>query len=250
MEVLKHGTRKNKISKYNKPNEDYYLFDSNQGIAIVADGVSRSLVNGTYPNPSPAAEVVKIICSNVVKGLFRNPSLSLKEAVLQANNALAILNSKIDYFKPGATLIVCRKIDVSSYEYCYIGDPLMGLLDGEDFNNLLYPQTKPLYETIKTGTRLSEREIRGGICNNIQHPLGYGVLDGSKECIDFITEGTVTLEPKDSLFLMSDGFELLTNKQHTKHLSLATFNKLANEMEKLESKNKIRSDDKTLIHIK
>ena len=53
------ATKKN-TKEFDKPNEDYFLVDRNNGIFIILDGVTRDKIDGIYPDPSPACEVSKI----------------------------------------------------------------------------------------------------------------------------------------------------------------------------------------------
>jgi hypothetical protein len=51
--VDRSGTTRNNLD-YAKPNEDYLIVDDKNKVHIICDGVTRNLIDGSYPEPSPS----------------------------------------------------------------------------------------------------------------------------------------------------------------------------------------------------
>ena len=84
------ATKKN-TKEFDKPNEDYFLVDRNNGIFIILDGVTRDKIDGIYPDPSPACEVSKIYPVRTVEQI-----ISINLCTLKITN---VLFSFISLFK-------------------------------------------------------------------------------------------------------------------------------------------------------
>ena len=64
-------TQKNTIWK-DKPNEDYILIDEIKKIYIILDGVTRDMIKGRYPNPSPSEKVTHLISNSIYEYIKNN----------------------------------------------------------------------------------------------------------------------------------------------------------------------------------
>lgn len=168
---------------FNKPNEDYYLCDEENGIYIVVDGVSRDKINGKYPIPSESAIISKLvvksiqsfICSN--KSKYSNYCEMLYDAVMKGNEDVYSYN--LTYkgdFLPGTVGIVTL-IDNGKLYYAYIGDCYRIIVSNFTKKIFTECQTKKISEHKK---EFSTKAIRNEICNNINHPYSYGTLNGSE----------------------------------------------------------------------
>lgn len=202
------GTRRN--THYDdKPNEDFYVADEGRGIVILLDGVTRDRVNGAYPAPSPARVVSELFAAAAMKALCANEeepnqALRLKLAAQAGNTAVAKANECFDDpFLPG-TVGVMAIFKGDCLHYAYIGDSNCIVLSGGNAEYFTVPQTAEVHRRSKEFTAL---EIRTKICNNAEHPCGYGVWNGQKESESFLRTGTVKLKAGDKVLICSDGID-------------------------------------------
>lgn len=174
------ATKKN-TKEFDKPNEDYFLVDRNNGIFIILDGVTRDKIDGIYPDPSPACEVSKIFIDKAYNYIMNVSSKEsdylkiIKNAFVEGNKEIEKFNhSYLGSFLPGTVGIIAIIKDNKLF-YGYIGDCIGILLNKQMKKEFTMCQTKLIHEHIKEFTAY---EIRHNICNNIRHPYSYGVLDG------------------------------------------------------------------------
>ena len=89
---------------YHHPQEDYLLTSENPPVFVVSDGVTLNFkklieVNSKYPNPSPAGEVAKIFCEEVIKSAKgKYKSFSQENAIevfKEANSKVGEYNQKV-----------------------------------------------------------------------------------------------------------------------------------------------------------
>ena len=57
---------------YYKPNEDYLIVDNRNRIYIICDGVTRNLIVGRYPDPSPSYLAAKAFAESVHRNMLLN----------------------------------------------------------------------------------------------------------------------------------------------------------------------------------
>ncbi len=203
-------TIKNNKIPTDKPNEDCFRCDDASGIYIVMDGVTRDRVNGIYPNPSPAREVTELVTEALYAELLRQKEesqLHLRDAMMYANEAAEHYNQDHPEaaadFAAGCVGVVCV-IDGNTLRYAYIGDSIGTILSNDSLFTFTENQTA---EVTKHKKEFTAREIRNVICNNKNHPCGYGVLNGLPGAEDFIRTGTIQLTEDACILLSSDGCE-------------------------------------------
>lgn len=239
-------TKKN-TQNFNKPNEDYYLCDKQNGIYIVVDGVSRDKINGIYPVPSESEIVSKLVVKTIQKFICLNKSkysnycTMLYDAVVKGNEEIYSYN--LTYkgdFLPGTVGIVAL-IDNEKFYYAYIGD-CYGIVVSNLMKKVFTEcQTKKINEHKKEFTA---KEIRNDICNNIHHPYSYGTLNGSKGAKDFIKTGFMNLVDNIRIFLFTDGLA-----PYILRLSIEELMNLS--VDEIITKSIVgdKEDDKTIIAI-
>lgn len=227
----------------NKPNEDYYLSDDEKGIYILVDGVSRDKVDGIYPNPSPSFLVSKIFVESVYKFLLNNFDENifslLYEAIKKGNDEIKNYNDKVKWendFWPGTVGIIVI-VKNSKLFYAYIGD-CYGLILNSDKHMFSKCQTENIAKHKK---EFNAFEIRNNICNNVNHPYSYGVLNGDIRAMKFVNYGEIDICESDKILLCSDGFSDTIKKFSGEELYKM-------EIEQLVTSSKC-SDDKTMILI-
>ena len=96
--VARSETRRNNQSYY-KPNEDYLIVNDRNRIYIICDGVTRNLIDGRYPDPSPSYSAAKTFAESVHRNILLNlysgnPFQNLTSAVMYGNYGIAQLNSE------------------------------------------------------------------------------------------------------------------------------------------------------------
>lgn len=249
MNVISIGiTQKNQRGN-DKPNEDFYLMDDKNGIYIIVDGVSRDRENGVYPNPSPAAEVSQLFVQKAYDYLKNHikEEENIEELIFRAmavgNDEIALYNQRqkwADDFYPGTVgIIACLKRE--HFYYGYIGDCYGVYLNlNRRYTNVF---TKCQTEKIALHKKeFTSYEIRNVICNNMEHPYSYGVLNGNKAALDFVEIAMFPIYNNDRILLCTDGVAdalkgLLSRKIYG--ISLEDILRISKE-----------TDDKTIISIK
>ena len=248
MKYLVDIATKRNTKAFNKPNEDCAFADGDNCIFIIMDGVSRDKINGVYPNPSPAFEVSKLFIEtgyNYIKYALEERCDYLqivKEAFKVGNNAIyEFNNSYVGNFLPGTVGIIAIIGDKNLY-YGYIGDCLGILVKEQMAVEFTTCQTKYIHEHIKEFT---SEQIRNEICNNVNHPYSYGVLDGREGAMDFIITGELSLDKCSRILLLTDGVEEIVKQMSVEELLNTTAKELLNKKVHIKS-----SDDKTIIIVR
>lgn len=236
-----------------KPLEDYVLVDKESKIFIILDGVSRDKVNGIFPNPSPSLEVSQIFAEEVLRFLERLDLLNdvkhwLKQAVLEGNKKIEEYNNRKSWaFLPGTVGIISVIRDSKLY-YVFVGDCSGRILHKGKTKLFTYPQTELIK---KHGGEFSADEIRNMICNNKNHPYGYGVFTGKLGVIDFLEFGEEPLHKGDLIVLATDGLDELFNREGFQITYPISAKGLITRAEELEKDQKmLKSDDKAVIAIR
>ena len=246
-----HITVKNNKT-YNKPNEDYFLVDDSNKIFMVVDGVSRDLVKGVYPKPSPAHEAAKLLTEETysyllcnIPSLRVNPLSTLKNSIIKGNNALQAYNKTLNNSFLAGVVGIFAFLHNQKLYYAYIGDSI-GILIRD---NKILSFTEQQTELIRVHkAKYTKEQIRNDICNNESHPYCYGVLNGQESAINILKTGSIELLPNDIIILATDGFESIINNTFLPQLKTFSLKQLVKIVEDLELKNNF-TDDKTVIKI-
>lgn len=241
------ATKRNTKSFY-KPNEDDTFVDSENGIFILLDGVSRDKINGIYPNPSPSYEVSEIFAKKVYSYMRKRISLEddylkiIKDAFKEGNSEIKKYNQLYkDEFLPGTVGIIAI-IKRNQLFYGYIGDCIGILANRTIKKEFTKCQTKLVHEHKKEFTA---NQIRQDICNNVQHPYAYGVLDGREGALNFVVTGQINLDKYQKMILLTDGLEEVAKKIPLEELISS------NAGELISSKLcETSTDDKTVIIVR
>lgn len=239
-------TIKNTVSPL-KPNEDAFYVDDEKKIYIIADGVSRDLIDGYYPNPSPSKEVADIFveeASRYVKHaitVMPNYRQAVYDAFAYANHKIKRYNSEYTSFFPGTVGVITLLINDTIY-YGYIGDCTGILLNDRQKKQFTHCQTKQIYIH---RNEFSKSTIRSQICNNPSHPYSYGVIDGRDAAMEFVVTGEFPISEYSGMILHSDGATEKVNALSASELLSMTANCVLNVPTIDNNK-----DDKSLILVK
>lgn len=192
-----------------KPNEDVIINDDSRGIYILLDGVSVDRVKGKYPDPSPALIASRLFSENVYKYLINSGNktdcnLLIEGAIKFANKKLALLNMQYKFPFNAGTVGIIAIINNNYLYYSYIGD-CFGRIVSDTGTKVFTEEQTYLVKIHKK--ELKTNEIRFSICNNMHHPYGYGVFDGSQGALDFVRSGKLHIKENDIIILSSDGYE-------------------------------------------
>lgn len=241
----------NRIKKYDKPNEDYLLLDESKNIFAIADGVTRSSIEGSYPKPSPAAETARILCETVVSHLGKltfSLEGALTESAAVANQAIGRFNANHSFdpdFLPG-TVGVWGIYTKGIFHYAFIGDCIASIITQNMCHRLTVSQTANLMVHKK---EFSKHYIRTQICNNPDHPYAYGVLNGDPRALTFVQTGKVRISAGAILLLSSDGLEPWYEYSDVFQNANRSVSEIFSQTEQLEDLHQLRADDKTIIKI-
>jgi serine/threonine protein phosphatase PrpC len=252
--VAKSATRRNNLG-YAKPNEDYLIVDNKNKIYIICDGVTRNLIDGRYPEPSPSYLAARIFAESVYRKLLlnsysSNPFQILIDAVIWGNCRIAQLNSERinarQKILPGTVGTVAQIIEDKIY-YVYLGDCTIWRFRYNKVERFTTSQTEKIKQQ-HFGLTLSN--IRESLYNNPNHPLGYGVFTGEEESLYFLGKGITDLHKGDVLMLITDGMDLIFQSDNLIRLRDHEPNSLIDYAEKLELNRCGTSDDKSITILK
>lgn len=189
-----------------------------------------------YPRPSGGELAAKTIVDS-----FKTSTGTLKERLIQCNNAVKELNNKYiklcdylqnDYYGAVAS---CIKIENNIMNYAFICDS--GVIVYDSLGNIRFQtqDEKELYsdpyideEIKKSGILWSNPDMRVKVrknyrnnLNNIQDGriVSYGALTGEEEANEFIRSGKLDLNSGDIIAVYSDGFtKFLHDDDFIKHI--------------------------------
>lgn len=225
-----------------KPNEDAFCIHLDCGLAIVADGVSRSRrPDGTYP-----AELATLAPELFIRAAgealatrqrFWEPG-TVREAVAAANTAIrkenedrgitqAVNYDTVDYLGTTACILSLKAAaDHAFGTFGFIGDPVAFFVRSDGAAMLLtrdqldgchrfgrpYFKALAAREGLSDGEALRRRRIwnrsyarnRREATDPDGHPVGYGVLTGEPGATHFFETRLVLARPGDRLILASD----------------------------------------------
>lgn len=249
MLITKAVAKNTKIT--DKPNEDFVICDSKKNIFILLDGVSRDKVNGKYPNPSPAKEVAELLGGSIYEqicsfSILNNGKLFLKDikkAIMRSNALVAEYNNQNHFDFPSGAVGIVAILSDAMLCCCYIGDCSGRIIRGNKITLFTEMQTERINKHKKD---YSTYEIRNVICNNPNHPLSYGVLNGDSRAEFFIRSKLIQLYPRDHIILASDGLEPFLSTANIEILKSNCANIL---LQMAIEKNNILQDDRSLIKI-
>ena len=109
---------------------------------------------------------------------------------------------------PPASCLVAGCIRGDRLYFAYLGDSVIFLLRGSAKIQLAEQQTAALalYRRV-SGEPWSKRDCYERITNNINNPLGYGVILGDERAMDFLRVASIRLETGDRVIISSDGVD-------------------------------------------
>lgn len=194
-----------------KPNEDAYLADSENGIFIVADGVTMSADDyHEGMQKSPAGMAAEIAVSAIHESLLSidDAKEALKHGLKSAIERCEIMNRQYPTEYPAcAVLVACCIRD--GRIYCgYMGDSQAFILRDGARIPLTERQTARLNAYYAAhGNRPDKRYIYDHITNHIEHPLSYGVVMGDMRVMDLLIISSMAIEPGDRVIISTDGME-------------------------------------------
>lgn len=225
-----------------KPNEDAFCIHPDRGLAIVADGVSRSRrPDGTYPAElaTRAPELLLRIVSEQLADFprFWEPG-TVREAVTAANAAIRKENEDrgitqvvnydtVDYLGTTACILsLAARADHAFGTFGFIGDPVAFLVRNSGTATLLTRDQldgchrfgRPYFKALAAREGLSDEEAlrqrriwnrsyarnRREATDPDGHSVGYGVLTGEPGAMHFFEAQLVLARPGDRFILASD----------------------------------------------
>lgn len=202
-----------------KPNEDFFVVSYNEKIAAVADGATRSYIQGKYPECS-ALIAATTFCKWVVYQFMLGKSFN--EAFEYANNEIAEQNRIFgitpqtcdylnnDYFSCSGVAGMFSKENPHLFTYGSIGDCRVLIYDKGC--SPVHVSEDPLGTLEKfrdnAGFDDTSRHLfwRKMLRNNPhQRHMTYGALTGEPEAMSYLKMGRIYLQDGDTIVLCTDG---------------------------------------------
>lgn len=264
------GCRKNACS--DKPYEDAFWLNPEMHVFCVADGITRTRINGIYPSPSPASFVANTVVSTVER--FFNEESRRRACDEMVVDALRTANQRVCNYifgkipgpefpstdMPGAVATILA-LNGDYACFAHIGDCIiLHFPDGDLSNPVRLTEDQPararewLTETSVLSREDKMRIVRNSIRNAKEHPLAFGALSGQDEAMAFVQTGRVKISSGDTFLMCSDGLDLtLAHLEHDRELQRLVEERdvegIMDYADELEHSLRARSDDKTLIII-
>lgn len=207
--VQSAGARNNRTPF--KPNEDFCIADAENGVFIVADGVTMG--GAVYPEDTEKSEpgmAAEIAAASVREGLLAHADAEegLREGLRLAVQRCASLAQERPTEYPACACLVACCIRGGKVYCGYMGDSQAFLLRGNARLMLTENQTARLDAYYRAhGNRPDKRYIYNHITNRIEHPLHYGVVMGDMRTMDMLVVSSMALEAGDRLIVTTDGLD-------------------------------------------
>lgn len=248
-----------KSTNRGKPNEDYLCVDSKNQIYMVCDGITRTDFPGTYPDPSPSAEVAKLFADTVYLILLQNISHTdtremLLDAIRHCNGKLRLYNERMfpqtDYLGNdyAGLVFIIGIIRKGFFNYAYLGDCSCLCVREDEIELVTELQTENIRKFRENyGYGIDATlTIRKDFRNNPLHSNGYGAITGEPLSLEFVRMKKLEITSCARIILMSDGlFDLYRLNPKTFHHRDTEDIILAASA--LEESFNFRSDDKSII---
>lgn len=196
--------------KLKKPNEDKLFCDSENGIFILLDGITR--VHNEYeeaPYTSAAAKVGEIFIDEVYNYIMQDinnpfPELLLKGAISTANaklNSYRQIKSQKDWGFYPATLGFISLLRENTLYYVNAGDCIATLIRRN--SKILFGCEWALEALEKLD--ITKKERYQNYCNHPHNPLSYTVFNGDDEVELGLEYSYIDTHAGDTLIIASDG---------------------------------------------
>jgi serine/threonine protein phosphatase PrpC len=252
--VARSETRRNNQDYY-KPNEDYLIVDNRNRIYIICDGVTRNLIDGRYPDPSPSYLAAKTFAESVHRNMLlnlysSNPFQNLTSAIICGNYRIAQLNSERikgrQKILPGTVGVVAQII--RDEMYCiYLGDCSVWRFRNNKVERITNSQTEKIKQQ---SNPLASFTVMEDSYDNPKNPFGYGVFTGEEEPLYFLERVITDIRKDDVLMLTTDGMDLIFQSDNLIRLRDNDPASLIDCAEKLELDRCGTSDDKSIITLR
>jgi hypothetical protein len=217
------------------PQEDFLIVSDKYPIYIVADGVTliQFLIEGKeYPSPSPAGEVARIFCAHAlkaaedlyetfeeenIKDVFKKGNDAVREYNLSQgrtsettdfwHNDLYAATAAFSLIKEGKVYwgTICDSYIITSSEG---GEINFRSPDCDD----LTEDKLPIFaggDSQRSKAEYSWKFRRNRI-NDQGKRVGYGVVTGEPEALEYLSSGSFEIGAGDLLLVLTDGFEEYT----------------------------------------
>ncbi len=196
---------------FNKPNEDYVLYNVENGIYILLDGITR--VHSEYSDGNNFAfEVDKLFATTVYEYLLQRikniddseVASLLRSAVVEGNSAVAEYRNKKtlpEWVYYPATLGLIVLIHNKQLHYICAGDCLGTIIRG---SSKLYFGEQQTIKAIELNN--ISKDIRySTYCNHPDSPFPYAIFNGDDSLIDAMEQSFIDLHSGDVIILATDG---------------------------------------------
>ena len=238
-----------------KPNEDRLLVDTENGIYIVIDGVTR--VHSEYavtPYESAALRVGEIFLEYAYGYIKEHiddpdPEKILRDAVALANSEIRKyreIKSRDEWVFYPATLGIVSILRESTLHYLCVGDCMAVLIRGS--SRILFGRQFSL-EAVDLHN-VSKKDRYDIYCNHPENHLSYTVFNGDDAVMDNLDYSFINLSEGDVLLLASDGIGDYIKYEKIADLKALTAEEMISMSGKYDAPPYAEyADDKTLIKL-
>ena len=242
-------TAQNTRQEIAKPNEDAYIMDRENGIYLIADGVTRPNEEYFPGCESIAAQCAKILCQEIHAHLLHttlsDPRQALIDAMVAGNQSIRPLRfERQSKYPPCSTLLAAiLKGDTLYFSNCC---DTIGFLIRENVKIQITERQNHHADIL----RYSKDRIYEELHNNSNAPVGFGIFNGNEGLKDFLAVSHISLCPGDRVILASDGLSNYLHATRASHLQEASLQQMFDESTPYDRLPYMPyADDKTCILI-
>lgn len=242
-------TVQNERQEISKPNEDFHIIDQENGIYLIADGVTRPHEEYKSGRESVAAQCAKKLCQCVYDHLLHktqsDPGMALMDAMIAGNQSISHLrDSRHSKYEPCSTFIgAILKGNTLYFSNCC---DTVGFLIRDLVKIQLTERQNHLAELLSYAKDKVYKELH----NNMNDPAGFGIFNGDERLKNFLAVSHITLYPGDRIILASDGLSQYLHATRASRLREASLQQIFDDsMEYDRPPFQKYADDKTCIII-
>ena len=217
------------INGAHKPNEDYLISDEDQGIFIVADGITRPHAEYTGQASSAAYTAAKVFCQSAYRtlksGLARCTDGHAVERLLsdafsegnaevaQWNKTWLLTHQENKLYKPAAVAL-CAVVHKDTLYFGYVGDCIGVLIRGNCRYVFAERQTQAAGKL-----RPTKEQLYLNYVNNPGRKHAYGIINGDPLACALTVYSHFGLESGDRIILSTDGLANMLLYERTEILT-------------------------------
>jgi serine/threonine protein phosphatase PrpC len=213
------------LNENDHPKEDFAV--TNGKSFVVTDGVTirYSNLDTPYPDPSPSAEVAKIVAEKTLKEISQGKTINTaiknahKEVGKSQLSSTHYKNREKNEYNFGSTQIAVLTLEQYIFSYSYLADCEIEVFsknnlarlsfkdEVEETNSYLNKNLSKLQQGSESAGYIWRKRLRNNKIIVDDKELGYGSIDGVGDFLPFLRSGREKIKPGDLIIICTDGIK-------------------------------------------